>query len=81
MITPADSVIITITDTQYTIEAYADRTAIASQSTEITEHGQALARSGDDLFDMLPIDLAVSLDSMELSLVDAVLAIAPEAAA
>ena len=78
MITPPDTVIITITGREYAIEALCERAVVASQSVEVCEG--CLTKSGDDLFTELPVELAVTLHEIDLKLQDVVLALMPEAA-
>lgn len=80
MSTPADKVVITITGAGWSIEAYAAGQMIADRTAEMLADGVELALSGDDYFESLPPDLAISLDNMELTLMDASIALMPEAA-
>lgn len=78
--TPADKVIITLTGEGYSIEAYAGRVTIAEQSVEIAPDFITIMKSGDDLFAQLPAELAHPLHCAGLNLMDAVIALMPEAA-
>jgi len=78
MSTPADKVVITIDGSGYTVEVQATRAVIAEQTIEITDGGTCISKLGDDLFDVLPPDLAASLDAMDLMLMDCVIALMPD---
>ena len=73
MSTPADKVVIVVTGGGYIIEAQAGRHTVASQTVEYD--GVSLAKSGDDLFVVLPVDLASSLHDIDLKLLDVSLAL------
>lgn len=81
MTTLAKKVVITITGSGWHIEVLqAAGLVIADRTGEMLADGVGLELSGDDLFEHLPVQLAATLDDMDLTLTDAVIALMPEAA-
>lgn len=78
MTTPADKVVISITGSCWHIEVQAAGQVIADRTGEMLADGVGLELSGDDLFERLPVQLAATLDDMDLMLTDAVIALMPE---
>lgn len=74
-----DKITITITGDGYSVEAKAERTTIAEHTAEIVDGGVAFEKTGD-LFVDLPVEIAATIDAMELALMDAVIYMMPEAA-
>lgn len=74
-----DKITITITGAGYTVEAQAGRATLAEQTAEIIDGGVAFEKTGD-LFVDLPVEIAATIDDMELMLMDAVIYLMPEAA-
>jgi len=68
MSTPADKVVITVQATGYSVECYTGRDQICSQNVECW--ADRFEKTGDDLFQALPIELADALHDLDLQLID-----------
>ena len=71
-----DKIIITVSGDGYNIQGLAGKAVIAEQTQEF-DGTTSSERSGDDLFTSMPVELAATLDAMDLMLLDAVIALMP----